>query len=823
MTTIGYNEIVSAIQNYYGGSISGGITWSEVSQAMAKGGITTDNYLNIVSEYPDLFKVSKNANGTIRNITINPYAKYTESASSTAMTELNSNVQSSVMSSSAKLNVPSILTKTSTTGQFELSSGIGLAADTGVTAVGVASTIGASLACVSIGATLGKTVDSALYNANPDFWDSIGLSSLDPDTWSTIVTDENDPLVERVGGWAINTLLRLNDDGTTTQYMDETAVAYLALAMQNAGVFKKSTTEYISKGGTVGSYTIPSGIKILRDKTTIETGLSIPTYRGDTPVAISSKGDTCFLASNTNGATVAFTTYPKLVEYSIEDFIIYALDKKDIVGLVTSDDYIRYSSVSTYTYNGKTVWYSVDFNHSYTAFVTNTDQGSLYVKALSWYILYGDFEEKTISPIDGIGNQDGATTPSLNGLTTVDEVLDALKTQYPQLWENAITNTVPQEDGSEKTYVYIPVASPDAKDASDTQPTTGNSTQANPEVDPETATDSLLDLIIGLIDLDGTDTEPPDTGSGDTPTLIVPVGSASALYKIYNPTQEQLNSFGAWLWSNDFVDQLLKLFNDPMQAIIGLHKVYCPVPVGGSTTIKVGYLNSEVTSNYVSNQYTSVSCGSVSLSEYFGNVFDYNPYTKVHIYLPFIGIQELNVGDIMRSTISVTYHIDVLTGACLAEISVSRDGSGGILYTYTGNMAVQYPVSSGSYMGIVTALLGATATGMIGMTTGGAVMPAVMGIASQFMHPHSNVSHSGSFSGNAGAMGIKKPYLIITRPQTALAKTFPHNDGYPANYSTTIGKCSGYIEVESVHVENVPATEDELVEIERILKEGILV
>ena len=156
-------------------------------------------------------------------------------------------------------------------------------------------------------------------------------------------------------------------------------------------------------------------------------------------------------------------------------------------------------------------------------------------------------------------------------------------------------------------------------------------------------------------------------------------------------------------------------------------------------------------------------------------------------------------------------------------MNVIRDGAGGTLYTYSGNAAVQYPVSSGSYMGIV-ASLASVAGGIVGtVASGGALAPLAFGAVSGIMNAHTRVNHSGSFSGNAGAMGLKKPYLIITRPQPAIAETFPAMDGYPANKSVIIGECEGFVSFESVHVENIPATDDELSEIESLLLSGIII
>lgn len=315
---------------------------------------------------------------------------------------------------------------------------------------------------------------------------------------------------------------------------------------------------------------------------------------------------------------------------------------------------------------------------------------------------------------------------------------------------------------------------------------------------------------------------PPDTGEGETPPLVIPVGSASALWSVYNPSLSEINSFGGWLWSNNFIDQLLKLFNDPMQAIIGLHKTYIAPVTGSRQNIRVGYLDSGVSSLTVPTQYSTVDCGTVSLEEYFGNVFDYSPYTRVYIYLPFVGFKELDVSQVMRSRIGVRYHGDAFTGTGLAEVSVTRDGtSGGVLYSYGCECAVRYPLSQGSYLGIIGSVAG---LGMAGLGIATANPGMALGGLSKFAHSGARIEQSGGFSGNSGAMGIKKPYLVVMRPQTAMPRNYQHYSGVPSSSLVTIGSASGLIRVRECHVESiVAATKDEKDMIEKALYDGIIV
>lgn len=387
---------------------------------------------------------------------------------------------------------------------------------------------------------------------------------------------------------------------------------------------------------------------------------------------------------------------------------------------------------------------------------------------------------------------------------TVDEVDNELQQTYPDVYSTTYTQDVLQPDGTDTVtqYVYVPLYTVTENEVTNTIPTisTPTSTPGSPT------------------------TELPTTGTGVVPVPVIPTGDSTALYAIYNPTKTQINSFGAWLWSSNFIDQLLKLFSDPMQAIIGLHKVYCtPVTNDTESNIKVGYLDSGVSSKTVKDQYTTIDCGSVSVRETFNNVFDYEPFTRIQLFLPFIGVVPLSVADVMRSTIRVKYTVDVLTGACLAEVIVTRDNSGGSLYQYGGNCAISLPVSSGSYMGIVSSLVSVAGGVAATVASGGAAAPTLLGSVGSLANAHTTVQHSGGFSGNTGVMGNKKPYLIISKPQTALAGNYESYEGIPANSTVTIGNCSGFVRMKEVHIEGVSATRQEIDEINTLCKTGILV
>ena len=694
--------------------------------------------------------------------------------------------------------------------------------------------VSGAILTVMAGIKLGLTFDAALYEVGKytDIFTDEQLAALNPDNWKQIgsVVDEHwteagYPTIGKIGRYVFDTLTYVGQDYSSQTYVDDDAFTYAAQYLQLKKLFEIQTITDISsvpddKLWRPGNYISASFVTscATQNKTEYSTFTNYSKYEGRV-IKGSAKLYVWALQGETSARYSAsfYSTEPFTLENKSKVWTVYSSEPY----YEPTDWTVTTSDATENVLKDGTKIYEVGPGAGFGGPIPTLEKYvpiSYYKK--TYNDIFDDFRAiakygTTISRgVSGIGVQPNATLPDFSTATDFDSFKTLLKQQYPDMWDGAITRDVLQPDGTLKRFTYVPVPIPSSKDWMDTQPTGDGSQQSQKDtvVNPDMDT-SIKDTISSSGSTSPTTPNPPDTGGGSSPTVVPPVGKASSLWSIYNPTLEQVNQFGSWLWSSNFVEQLKKLFNDPMQAIIGLHKVYSPVQTSGQGTIKCGYLDSDVPSKLVSEQYVTVDCGSVDMQEYFGNVFDYPPYTEVSIYLPFIGIRQLDPSDVMRSTISVKYHVDVLTGACLAEVNVQRDAAGGTLYTFSGDAAVRYPVSSGSYMGIVSGLIG-VATSIVS----GNLLPALGGAT----RLHTNVDRSGSFTGNSGAMGSKVPYLIISRPQTAMAQNFETLSGYPSNTFTPLSACKGFTQVKYCHVENLSATETEKNEIEQLLKEGVI-
>lgn len=669
----------------------------------------------------------------------------------------------------------------------------------------------------SIGGKLGLQFSQALYDSGVSWaWSK--------EDWAHFIQNDADSLDKAVFSF----LTGIDANGNSTMYADEEALAQMYMMMRQMGMFDAGDITVDTSDVPISSLNRLSNITDLKLYQSVQFTMTAGTAIGDRILTPINNTSPVYIVCNKAAGT---GNNAKFIGYSENPFSIHRVLYK---GSAVYSDTVE--NASAVTYNNKT-YYVCPITSSYMADMNNmTPQPNIssfqlkngnptypsIANDITWDVAHLIFE----GDIEGGGSVDGvepdpqATTyidPSLINGQDRDAVLQQLRQNYPELFDGEIYQDVPQQDGTidRKKYVPVPYVTPSSK------PVTGNNHQNNPSANPQTNTQTELDKLVDLITQLLTPTDIPDTGDGDTPTVVPPTGSASSLWAVYNPTQAQVDAFGSWLWSSNFVEQLKKLFADPMQAIIGIHKVFATPSTGAAQTIKCGYIDSGVSSAVVTAQYTTIDCGTVNLREYFGNVFDYSPFTEVSLYLPFIGIVKLDVSDVMRASIKVKYHVDVITGACLADVVVNRDGAGGVLYQYAGSAIVTYPISSGSYASAIGGILSIAGGIAATVMTGGAAAPAVLGAAAGISHLHSDVQKSGSFTGAAGAMGGKIPYLIISRPQTGMPSSFAHLQGYPVNYYTKVGSCTGHIRVSDVQVKGVNATDTELDMIRDALTQGV--
>ncbi len=352
----------------------------------------------------------------------------------------------------------------------------------------------------------------------------------------------------------------------------------------------------------------------------------------------------------------------------------------------------------------------------------------------------------------------------------------------------------------------------------------------------------------------------PGTPPVTIPTLDAGGMTAAGSIRLYRMNSTMIRDLFSYLHANDPGTSIVKWFQNPSQAIISLH--YLPYELDiYDTTETIQVLGSSTGVNaYPAKERQTIHFGYSDFPRLSDNYLAYSPYTKVSIYLPGIGIRELNTDDIVNKRVWVVYHCDNVTGQFVAFIAVGTktqtESQASVKYTFSGQVAASWPISQtnwgDTYIAGATLAAGALASGVAAAGAAGAAAAGEGGAAAgTFANAGANmtaanaaggaigkkalnigssisslakptISRSGTVSGVTSLMGIKKPYFVIETPHQMSYEGFAKVKGYPFGQAIKLGSLTGYAIIEACHLSGIAATEGEISEIEGLLKSGVI-
>lgn len=312
----------------------------------------------------------------------------------------------------------------------------------------------------------------------------------------------------------------------------------------------------------------------------------------------------------------------------------------------------------------------------------------------------------------------------------------------------------------------------------------------------------------------------------DIDPLTAPSISAidTGFTSMFQVTKAQLQDLSDFLWTDNFVENIVKFFNDPREIIVGIAIMPVAPEVGSAMTIQAGGISTGIQGNPLTSQYKLMEdIGSVYIQKAKGNFLDYPPYTKCTVHLPFCGEHTLDVNDIMGKTLSLSYLFDFLSGSVVAAIKV--DGSTN--YFFGGSCGMQVPSSSEDFGRMYSSILSAGATlgtALATVATGGMTAPLAIGagaaMANNGMNMTPEVQHTSGSGSINGMLGSQSAYITMEIPNEKLAAHQNKFSGKMSLITSKIKNCSGYIKCFKVHTDGIKATLDERKEITSYMMNG---
>lgn len=319
--------------------------------------------------------------------------------------------------------------------------------------------------------------------------------------------------------------------------------------------------------------------------------------------------------------------------------------------------------------------------------------------------------------------------------------------------------------------------------------------------------------------------------------------SGSGVLSVFTPTTAQLTTFTSELLSNTVLDSIKNFFTtNPMDGIFGLHILpYTGFSSALTANPRIGTHTFTAELNLASDEYITVDYGTIFVPFVYDGYENYAPQSDAKIFLPFIGMKDIDINLIQGCYINLKYNISLVTGDIYAYLysqwaakwahAEQAQGVNHLVYHWQGNCAATVPLShldSTNYIsgamqvaGGITSLVAGAATanpftipaGVSGVTNGVAEMG------------RTSIITSGNVSGMAAFMGCREAYLLISRPIIAYNASYRHYLGQRSNAIELIGQLTKgtFTQMRNVDLSGVMATGEELNEIESILKGGFYI
>lgn len=320
----------------------------------------------------------------------------------------------------------------------------------------------------------------------------------------------------------------------------------------------------------------------------------------------------------------------------------------------------------------------------------------------------------------------------------------------------------------------------------------------------------------------GNGTQDPSSDPIDFPSLPTGGALASGAITAFKVTPAIMSAVFQKLWDTSIFDisTFQKLTDSPLDNLISLQCVPIAVTEGNTANIMLGNFDTTQAAHKVTQEYYTIDCGSLTIDRYWGSALDQDPYTKVQIFLPFIGIKDLDTDDVMGKQIHVKYNYSIFDGNLTAQIKCGD----AVLYKFPGNVRETIPVTA--RVNDALQRIATSAASLPVAAIGGAAGVASLAISTavNVAMSKTHTGRSGELQGSTGLLDDFVPYLIIHRPIQSLAENFRAYKGYPSNISSVLSALSGYTEVEYIHLTGINgATDTELDEIESQLKNGVII
>lgn len=339
----------------------------------------------------------------------------------------------------------------------------------------------------------------------------------------------------------------------------------------------------------------------------------------------------------------------------------------------------------------------------------------------------------------------------------------------------------------------------------------------------------------------------PDKEESDTETdpTISDITGSGLLTKTYMLTPQEAQGIGAFLWGADYMTNIRLLTTSPIENVISC-KLFPFEVTGQSANVVIGNVDSLTTADVIEKNVIKKTSNALSVPHFYKTqadnleFLDFDPYTKVEIFLPFIGIKELPTDIVMGGTLKIQWFFDLVCGTVETHVLCNSPTDRGTtnsgyhtLMIFNSQCGADIPLTAQNLSQVQSAYIQNAIGGGISLASGN-IAGVVQSMAGAVTTQYHSQTH-GTPSPNTTVQTDLTPFIKITRPFAKIqgtnnegasdekpCKVYRKLMGAPLYEVYTLGTLDGYSEIENPQIAVAGALKEEVDEINRLLAEGVI-
>lgn len=292
---------------------------------------------------------------------------------------------------------------------------------------------------------------------------------------------------------------------------------------------------------------------------------------------------------------------------------------------------------------------------------------------------------------------------------------------------------------------------------------------------------------------------------------------------------------GIDLWGQSAINALISLYYYPFD-------VSNICSYDSTNTFSVGTYSKSVinTLKQINNVNSLLEMGSVTYNATYNDYRDYEPYTRLIITLPYVGVHELEIAKYINKTIRLAYAVDVTTGACMAILfanNVIMDTFQGVIgtqmpitsidqATYAGNLLKNDIQYAGATLSNIVTMGASVGTGNYSQAINSAINQGMADTEHSFQNAQIEMTKPinlhGSFTSSLSMFDRQYATFTVATLKTVVPTNEKYIVGLPSNQGGNVSDFTGYLECSDVYI-NTTATPMEIDMIKSMLKTGIYI